>query len=76
VSTAVPGADDMRVEMHGRSCSCRGGSWVVFGDATARGCRLAPWEIAVAGFALALALVRPGLGTPGKKAKGKKPGRR
>jgi hypothetical protein len=32
-----PGAE-MRVELHGRSCSCRGGSWVVFGDASASPC--------------------------------------
>src|SRR5260221_8684571 len=28
----------MRVELHGRNCSCRGGSWVVFGDAAGSPC--------------------------------------
>jgi hypothetical protein len=37
---------------------------------------LAPWEIATFGLALALALVRPAIGPPAKKAKGRKPGRR
>jgi hypothetical protein len=38
VSNVVPGGADMRVELHGRSCSCRGGSWVVFGDAAGSPC--------------------------------------
>jgi len=32
------GSVDMRVELHGRICSCRGGSWVVFGDAAGSPC--------------------------------------
>ena len=28
----------MRVELHGRSCSCRGGSWVVFGESAGSPC--------------------------------------
>src|SRR5258706_2515991 len=38
MSTAVSPASTMRVELHGRDCSCRGGSWVVFGDASASPC--------------------------------------
>lgn len=38
MSTAPPGATDMRVQLHSRSCSCRGGSWVVLGDAGGSPC--------------------------------------
>ncbi|MFI5007056.1 MAG: hypothetical protein ACHQKZ_06425 [Solirubrobacterales bacterium] len=38
MSTVMGPAAAMRVELHGRSCSCRGGSWVVFGDASASPC--------------------------------------
>jgi hypothetical protein len=38
VSTAALATGEMRVELHGRSCSCRGGSWVVFGDAAGSPC--------------------------------------
>lgn len=38
MSTPATGAAEMRVELHGRTCSCRGGSWVVFGDASGSPC--------------------------------------
>lgn len=38
MSAVMGPAPTMRVELHGRGCSCRGGSWVVFGDASASPC--------------------------------------
>lgn len=38
MSTVLAPAATMRVELHGRDCSCRGGSWVVLGDASASPC--------------------------------------
>ncbi len=38
MSIVMGSGAEMKVELHGRSCSCRGGSWVVFGNASASPC--------------------------------------
>jgi hypothetical protein len=38
VSTPSVGPLDRRVELHSRRCSCRGGSWMVFGEASGSPC--------------------------------------
>lgn len=36
--SSTPPVGEMKVELHGRTCSCRGGSWVVFGDTSGSPC--------------------------------------
>jgi hypothetical protein len=36
--SSAPVPNEMKVELHGRACSCRGGSWVVFGDTSGSPC--------------------------------------
>ena len=36
--SSAPPANEMKVELHGRACSCRGGSWVVFGETSGSPC--------------------------------------